>query len=218
MSEFDNYSFETHPWKVKADKRFLILNVYRKTRSNVVKRLIVESILSDEHKGQEGFIAEIVQRGASIVSGPCWSGRVKFDDDKGLYVLPKFCPGVLKALPKAQNFKTLTGEAIEVIDHSLLDYHDVDSNDDYLTESTALVRYEGQRYVFKGAENLSDAPFIYQEFRTLGSLNHPFIICCKCFLIKISSPKIALWMICRSSFRAPEVVDPGNDRAPQTLT
>ena len=180
----DNYSFKTHPWEFEANKSFEILNVYRKTRSNVANRFIIESTLFDRHKRREGFINEIVQRGASIASGPCYGGRVKFDVNKGLYVRSEYYPGVLKALPQAQRFETQTGEPIKAIDHSLLDCRRFDSDDDYLTESTALVRYEGQRYVFKGAENLSDAPLIYKEFRTLRRLNHPFIMSPSNLLVK----------------------------------
>ncbi len=180
-----NYSFERHSWKIESHKSYKILNVYLKTRSNVVTRFIIESMLFYEHKDREGFIDEIVDKGAFISSEPCYGERVRSDVNKELYVRAEYYPGALKALPKAKKFKTRTSEFIKAIDHhSLLTYRPFDCDDDYLTKSTTLIEYEGQKYLFKGAEDLSSAPFIYQEFQTLWRLNHPSIIPSSKLLVK----------------------------------
>lgn len=152
------------------------MNVYRKTRSNVATRFIIESILFDRHKRREGFINEIVEKGAPFPYGPCCGGRIKFDVNKGLYVRSEYYPGVLQALPKAQKFETRESGSIKAVYQGLLVCRRFGSDDDYLTESTAVVEYEGQQYVFKGPEDLSGAPFLYREFRTLWCLDHPSII------------------------------------------
>lgn len=127
-------------------------------------RFIIKSNLFNTHRFREGFVKEILEKGASCSFEPCCGGRVRFDVNKGLYVHAEYYPRVLKALPKAQKFEIQTDEPIKVIDHSLLKYLRSDS---YFTKSTALVQYEGQQYIFKGPEDLSYAPFIYREFREL---------------------------------------------------
>jgi len=173
MLKSKNYSWKTCPWDVKGNKSYQILKVYRKPRPSAVARFLIDSKLLNTYKSRQGFVDEILERGACIPFGPCCGGRVKFDVDKGLYVHAECYPGVSKALPKAQEFGILTDKPIKVIDHSLLRYH---RSDLYLTESTVLVSYEGQRYIFKGPENLSYAPFIYREFQALWHLDHPHII------------------------------------------
>lgn len=101
-----NYSFERHSWKIESHESYTILNVYRKTRSNVVTRFIIERMLLNRHEDREGFIDEIVDKGASISSGPCYGRRVRFDVNKGLYVRAEYYLGALKALSKAKKFKT----------------------------------------------------------------------------------------------------------------
>jgi len=97
-----------------------------------------------KHKDREGFINKIVDKGAFISSGPYYSRRVRSDINKELYVRVEYYLGVLKALSKVKKFKTRTSGFIKVIDHySLLTYRPFDYSDDYLTESTALVKYEG---------------------------------------------------------------------------
>lgn len=180
-----NYLFKRHSWKIESHKSYKILNVYLKTRSNVVTRFIIESMLFYEHKDREGFIDEIVDKDAFISSEPCYDERLRFDVNKELYVRAEYYFEALKALLKAKKFKTRTSEFIKAIDHhSLLTYRSFDCDDDYLTKSTILIEYEEQKYLFKETEDLSSASFIYQEFQTLWCLNHSSIILSSKLLVK----------------------------------